>query len=242
MLFLRVFVDTNIYKYAATKLPRLRPRPIKLNWGGKDTDTTVHNFVTVNPNLNIKNNPQLRAEVELIPEIVAMQSNEKIKFCETAESMLEKWGLPNMDSETGNLYGAEITTIEAPIKYSRNLMGWNFDAYEEQAKFLGKIKNSRFLEIQKATGAYQGANAPNRNQLLDAFHLWCAEGAKCDAFLTGEAQKLRRLMSQKRNFKFEPSIVLPSELLKMIENTKYKSLKGKIKRNLRKKGWIAPLF
>lgn len=161
---MKVFVDTNIYKYAATQLPRLRPRQTTLNWGGKEFETTVHDFVTVNPNLNINRETWLRREVELIPEIIALQKAENIEFCETSESMLEKWSIPNMDSKSGQLFGANITYIEAPIKYSRMLVGWNFDALDEQYNFLSRINHKRFAEIQRATGAYQGKNPPNRNQ------------------------------------------------------------------------------
>jgi hypothetical protein len=46
------------------------------------------------------------------------------------------------------------------------------------------LNDKRFLELQKITGAFQGKRGVQRNQLLDAFHLWCAEHNKCDFFLS----------------------------------------------------------
>ena len=238
---MRVFVDANIFKYAATQLPRLRPRQQTINWGGREFETVVYDFVTVNPNEKIDNNPKLKKEVELIPEIVALQKKESIVFCETTELMIETWGLPNMDSKTGRLYGANITKIQPPIKYSRIWLGWNVDPKEAQLRFLMGLDSQRFKEIQRATGAFQGHNSPNRNQLLDAFHLWCAENADCEVFLTGEAEKLRRVMSNKKNFTYNPKVLLPSELLNLLDGGFPKSIYRKVIRSLRQKKLIPPV-
>lgn len=141
--------------------------------------------------------------------------------------MIETWGLPNMDSKSGWLCGAELTYIEAPIRYSRMLSSWHTqenDAKELQYDFLRDIDAPRFLEIQKATGAFQGKNPPNRNQLLDAFHLWCADHAGCEVFLTGEAEKLRGLIARKKNFSLGPKVLKPSELLELLGHRRHKKL------------------
>ncbi len=239
---MKVFVDANIYKYSATRLLRLRPRKQVINWGGEELETVVHDFVTVNPNENIRNNPLLRKEVDLIPEIVALQQKEGIEFCETTESMLETWGLPNMDSRAGWLYGAKITWIDAPIKYSRILLGWNIDAKEAQYQFLLGIDSPRFKEIQKAVGAFQGEKPPNRNQLLDAYHLWCAEHAGCEFFLTGEAKKLRQGMSRKKGFKYNPQVLLPSELLNILDGRLNKKIYRRATRWLRQLKLLPPVI
>jgi len=223
-LAIRVFVDANIFKYSATRLRRLRPRSQTINWGEKEFETTVHDIVYVNPNLRIANNDNLRREVDLIPEIVALQDKESIEFCITTEAFLEIMGLPDMDSMTGRLFGAKITRINAPIKYSRVLIGSNIDAKKAQYDFLRGIKSKRFIEIQKATGAYQGKNPPNKNQLLDAFHLWCAEHSGCDVFLSGEAIKLRNLMKRKKNFCYKTQLMIPSELLARLDGRLYKKI------------------
>ncbi|OGP41631.1 MAG: hypothetical protein A2090_06470 [Deltaproteobacteria bacterium GWD2_42_10] len=80
-----------------------------------------------------------------------------------------------------------------------------------QFNFLSSIKNKRFLELQKMTGAYQGAKKLNRNQLLDAFHIWCAEHNKCDYFLTLDFKLVNVIRRQKGATLSE--LVTPSELM-----------------------------
>ena len=214
---MKVFVDTNIFKYSASELRRFRPSKQDIDWAGKKHVVEVYEEIIVNPNDNITNNARLRSEVDLIPEIVHLQNSESIQFCITSELDVETMGIPSMDSLSGRLYGAEIIWVDPPIKYARVVSGWCLDAKEDQYEFIRSLKSPRFEQIQKAVGAYQGVNPPNRNQLLDAFHLWCAEHACCDFFLTAEAEKLNRMMSQKKNFSYEPSIVSPSELLSVLD-------------------------
>jgi hypothetical protein len=67
------------------------------------------------------------------------------------------------------------------------------------------------------TGAYQGGGKWNRNQLLDAFHLWCAEYNKSDYFLTLDF-KLIRILGQNRKTRLPVRAVRPSELLAALES------------------------
>ena len=214
---IKVFVDANIFKYAAANLRRFSPYKKSINWGGVEIETTVNDIVYINPNLSINNNDKLLEETRLIPKIVALQEDKNIEFCITSELMLEVMGLPNMDSSDGLLFGAKITYIEPPVKYSRILISHNLNTKEEQYSFLRGLKSKRFLEIQKATGAYQGENAPNPNQLLDSYHLWCAEHSKCNVFLTGEAKKLNNSINGKNNFSCDVKIASLSDLIGIIE-------------------------
>jgi hypothetical protein len=63
-------------------------------------------------------------------------------------------------------------------------------------------------------GAEQG-NDVNRNQLLDAFHLWCAEHRDCDYFLSLDF-KLAQMTANSRQ-KLRCRVVLPSELLAALD-------------------------
>jgi hypothetical protein len=120
-------------------------------------------------------------------------------------------GLPNLDSETGEFYGAPRKIVEAPIKYGRVLFRAHGDYKAEQFYFLRSVKHERFLELQRITGAYQGEDKVNRNQLLDAFHLWCAEHSGCIFFLSLDF-KLAQVVRKSKS-KFGIPIVRPSELL-----------------------------
>jgi hypothetical protein len=86
-----------------------------------------------------------------------------------------------------------------------------------QVDFCSRIKNSRFLEIQRAVGAWQGRGVIQPNQLLDAFAIWCAEFNKCDAFLTLDF-KLAKMARDDPKHRVIVPILRPSEVLSRIEN------------------------
>src|SRR6202035_657880 len=108
----------------------------------------------------------------------------RVEFLINIETQMEIWGLPNLDSETGRFYGAARRVVEAPADYNRIMFGGNASYKEEQFNFLRSLQHDRFLELQRVTGAYQGEVEINRNQLLGAFHLWCAEHNASDFFLS----------------------------------------------------------
>ena len=238
---MKIFVDANIFKFSSSQLLRLKPREQTINWAGHESTSVVYDFVNINPNENIKNSEKLRKEVDLIPEIIALQADIPIEFCVTVESDFETWGIPDMDSQTGWLYGAGITILEAPISYSRILIGVDGDPMKDQYDFLTGITSDRFLQFQKATGAYQGKKPRNRNQLLDAFHLWSAEHNECDVFLTADF-KLQKAIINKKGFDYAPRILLPSELLDFVDDTLYKKICRKLVRWMRKNKILRPLF
>lgn len=206
----KVFVDTNVLKFSATDLLRLRPRMQQLQWGNKQIDVVVHDFVRVNPNDKIRN-PELKAEAELLPALAELGKQGRVQFITQTEAEQESWGLPNMDSRKGRFYGAPITWTQGPFKYSRVIAGGNMSPRDLQLNFLKSIDHPRFTQLMKITGAYQGANELNCNQLLDAFHLWCAEHESADYFLTLDF-KLARVVS-KAGTRYRVPIVRPSELL-----------------------------
>lgn len=210
----KVYIDTNVLKFSATRLPRLSPRKQTINWGGRVHEVTVHDFVRVNPN-DLIDNPELKAEAELLPTLAEAGKHGEVKYVIQMETLCESWGIPKMDSETGKFYGASLEDAEAPIKYSRVLLGSNHDVRKMQFSFLSSIKNRRFMELQKMTGAYQGLGKLNRNQLLDAFHIWCAEHNRCDYFLTLDFRLINVLRKQNRHLLVE--VVKPSELVKKID-------------------------
>jgi len=214
----KVYIDTSVLKFSATQLPRLRPRQQKINWGGRVHEITVHDFVDINPNDFIEN-PELKAEAELLPELAEAGKRGQLKYVIQMETLFESWGIPNMDSATGRFYGAPYETVDAPIKYGRVIAGGLDDPKDMQFEFLANIKSKRFVELQKITGAYQGEGNLNRNQLLDAFHLWCAEHNKCDYFLTLDF-KLIRVLRQSHELQLEVQVVRPSELLAAVKGTR----------------------
>ena len=228
----KVYLDANVFKFSATQLPRLRSREVTINWGGREQSVTLHDSVTVNPNEGIEN-PELKGEAELLPQVAALGGTGRVVFVTSFETKLEVWGLPDLDTQTGYFYGAHIEIVDAPVQYSRIVFGagdktednqgkkrnkgkrTNDDDYKQtQLNFLRSLTYPRFLELQRITGAYQGESAVNRNQLLDAFHLWCAEHNGCDFFLSLDF-KLANIIRKATSKPLVP-VVRPSELLRAV--------------------------
>jgi hypothetical protein len=84
--------------------------------------------------------------------------------------------------------------VEGPFQYGRVVVDGT--RRDHQYEFLRSVKHARFTELQRSCGAYQGADKPmQRNQLLDAFHVLCAESASATYFLTLDDKLIRALMS-----------------------------------------------
>jgi hypothetical protein len=113
------------------------------------------------------------------------------------------------------LLEAKITWVGGPIRYSRMISPHSFFADGEerdvQLAFLSSLTNERFLQLQKACGVDQGSTK-NPKQLLDAFHIWCAESAGATHFLTNDGKLVRHLSTHAR-FPPHVKVVLPSQLL-----------------------------
>ena len=210
-----VYFDANILKFSETKLRRFKPRQKIVTWGDMIITSEVNDIVYLNPNDSIKNNEKLKTEARLLGDIAQLAKDKRISLVIQSETLLESWGLPNLDSQSGKFYGAPYKLVEAPVKYGRVIVG-DSDPIEDQFRFISSITNKRFVDLQKATGAYQGEKPLNRNQLLDAWHLWCAEYNKCDYFLTLDI-KLNRVVTKSKSWPGEVKIVLPSELLESIK-------------------------
>src|ERR1017187_573688 len=169
----KVYLDTNVFKFSATELPRLQEELKEVHWGGRPQMVKLHRPVIVNPNDKLDPGSQIRAEAELLPKVAQLAKDGLVTFCLDAETQVELSGIPNLDSRTGYFYGAPWVPVDAPVKYGRILYGGLEDPMEGQYRFLKNLEHERFLELRRICGAQQGKNV-NRNQLLDAFHIWCA--------------------------------------------------------------------
>lgn len=211
----KVYVDTNVFKFAATELPRTRRVFKGVNWGGVTQLAEVHQPITVNPNERIEPGSELRAEVQLLPKVAQLARDGVIVLAISSETTIELSGIPNLDSMTGELYNAPRILVQPPIRYGRVVFGGTEDFTDLQLNFIEALKDKRLLELRRTCGADQGAKV-NRNQLLDAFHLWCAEFNACEYFLSLDF-KLARVIGRAKT---KPScrIVRPSELLSLLDS------------------------
>jgi hypothetical protein len=211
-----IFLDVNVFKFSATQLPRYEPRHQKIQWGPREFEVVVHDEVLLNPNDSITN-PDLRREADLLPTVANLGKNEEVTFVIHHEALQELWGIPNLDTLTGSFYGASLTFIEAPVCYRRVSGGLGIDSRAEQYRFLASLRERRFVQLQRVTGAFQGEHPPNRNQLLDAFHLWCAEHHGAKYFLTLDFALIDAVRRSKTVVECQP--VRPSELLAQLRSS-----------------------
>ncbi len=208
---MKVYLDANVFKFSATKLPRFFPRDQEINWGGHIFTAKVHDIGHLNPNDGIAN-PELKAEADLLPAIAELVKSRKIVAVSQVETWYETWRMKNMDSESGKFYGADVGECKPPLEYGRIVIGAGVDFRRGQLDFISSISHSRFLEIQKVVGAHQGPGKKNSNQLLDAFAIWCAETDACDAFLSLDFS-LAQMVARDRKKRVRLPILRPSELI-----------------------------
>lgn len=211
----KVYIDANVYKFSATKLRRFIPREKNLGISEQMKNGIIYEIGNVNPNDSIEN-PELKREADLLPLLAEAGKERRVSFCVHWETILEVWGLPKMLGSGKSFYGAPIEIVEAPIIYQRISLDGVHDAQDMQYKFLCELKNKRFLKLQKVTGAYQGQNQPNRNQLLDAFAIWCAEHNNCDFLLTLDF-KLIKIVSINPRTPIKVKLIKPSALIKRLD-------------------------
>lgn len=207
---LRVFVDTSVIKLSviARRVYHVKRRTVR--WGGVEKTFDLHVPGYDYPFSRL-NNPRMRRDAVAIFFLAEAAKRGWIEFVSSLEAMFELWGLPKVDSVTDHLFGANLRYLEEPILYERTLFDGGQRARDMQYEFLSSVTSPRFVELQKSTGAFQGKDRPlNRNQLLDAFHLWCSERNSSDYFLTSD-YSLQRLVGCSK-VQTTP-IVTPEELL-----------------------------
>jgi hypothetical protein len=206
----KIYLDTNVYKLSATELPRYRVEMKQVSGGGKTFTLPLHTPVVINPNDRLDENSEIKVEALLLPTVASLAEEGIVNFLIGIETQVELSFIPNLDSRTGYFYNAPRTMVEPPVRYGRVLYGGIEDPKQAQYAFLKRLQDPRFLELRKMCGAEQG-NDVNRNQLLDAFHLWCAEYHDCEYFLSLDF-KLARVTANSRK-KPRCRVVRPSELL-----------------------------
>jgi len=216
---IKIFVETNVFKFSATRIERLiRVNKPTRNAQGEITGVLLYEPGYINPNEKIQN-PELRTEADLLPQIADIAKAGKFQLLTHREAMYEGWGLPNMNSATGDFYDALVAEAEAPIKYGRALFYPRISAKELAKDFFAGIQDKRYRTLAKISGAYQGDNKYNLNQLRDAFYLWCAEYNDCECLLTLDF-KFIKMIRRDRKHNVKVKVVRPSELLEQGQRLK----------------------
>jgi len=206
-----VFLDTTVYKYSATRLPRTRPvrRPTR-DARGHVTGYVLAEDIYVNPNDRMENPEQLH-EAELLEAVAQRVKDGTARAVSTVEVLGEWIRLPKMDCQ--KFYGAPVEMVPTPVLYGRPLTL----SQEQQVRLVGGIQHPRFDELQRVTGAFQGVNPRTANQLLDAFHIWSAEHHACEFFLTLDMKLIKSVQAHQ----LRPArtlMVKPSQLLAHLDD------------------------
>jgi hypothetical protein len=210
-----VFIDTNILKFSAVKKHVYRPKTETINWGGFEHSVQLHEPYTTNDLHKIKNETQRRDAV-LLGMLAYAGISGRLNFHIHHEVKHETWGLPGMTSASGQFFGCPINSVPDPdVPRDRTVIGGTRTFKEHALDFLSDIRNPRFVELTKMTGAYQGKDKPlNHNQALDAYHIWCAECANMHYFLTMD-YKLQKVVGRSKT-KTPVAVRTPDQLLREV--------------------------
>ena len=208
-----VFLETTVLKASVDTQLAFMPRAETMRWGDRDITVNVHHPVYVNQNVKfLRQGRRERFEDTIALRFIAALAKEgKLKLLSHNEVYFEAMGLPRVYGSGPLFYGAPICKVPGPFEYGRVIADGSGD--DHQFNFLSNIRYPRFLELQKVCGAYQGKHRPpNRNQLIDAFHVLCAEWSGARYLLTLD-DKLSRSISNDKAHSIRVVPITPKRLL-----------------------------
>ena len=206
-----VFLDTSVLKASIDSRFVFQIENQKIEWGAHTVDIKVSKPVLLNPNVRFREqgNEDRFQDTIALRYIAALTREGKIRLVCHNEVRFELFRLPKVGGAP--FYGVPIDWVDGPFKYGRVIADGS--KRDHQYEFLIKLEIPRFQELQRACGAYQGTGKPpNRSQLLDAFHLLCAEHAEAQYFLTID-DALIRAISNHRSTSLRTLPVTPMRLV-----------------------------
>ncbi|NBB70454.1 MAG: hypothetical protein GVY33_09035 [Alphaproteobacteria bacterium] len=211
-----IFLDTNIFKFAARKKKVRVPHRERVEWGEIVEDIDVYRPYVHNSIHRIRDKKQ-RMDALYIPMLAFSGIQGHAIFWTHNEVNIEMSGIPGMSNIHGLFYNCPINRLPSPEgERYRIIAGENKTLDEHTLDYLSNIEHKRYKEIAKFTGGFQGKSRKmNRNQALDAYHLWCAERSQMDYFVTMDYKLIKIIKNNKKaNFQFE--IVNPKILFEQI--------------------------
>lgn len=210
---MRVLLDASVLRHSIDRRIIARGIEKTITRGGKDITVPLTRWREEHP--GEKTDRELRKHIRILPLIAHAAKRRQLELFVHAEILVEYWGHPGMPDTRGIFQGAPISTARDPVRYSRVIVGGSESADELQASFLAGLGHPRFLELQHVTGA-NNLGPRRRNALADAFHLWTAEAAGMDCFLTTDMKLVRAAATnrpQKPRVRVVTPVGLTTELL-----------------------------
>lgn len=210
-----VFLDTTVLKFSAEGLVQKVVHPQLVDWGGRQAQVMLTQFVDYFPNDRLS--PKFAKEVQQLPFIAHLARRGRIRVITHREVMIEFFGLPKTDDPRGFFCGAPIEDAPDPFPYDRLVAGGGCSTADHQYNFVRSIRHPRYDQLKRAAGAQPGSGK-YKNQLLDAFHLLCAESAKADYFLAADRVLIRHVASH-RSTKVAVALMEPTVIVKEFVRT-----------------------
>jgi hypothetical protein len=234
---MRILIDRNLERHAVTHTTRTTPQPVK--WGPLQLDVPVVQRCHDEPR---EDESFLREQLPYLVSLCCAAKERKLEFCTSRE--LEEEARRQPVSKQGNLgidwfAGVEMTNVPCPVDRFSLMSGtigpdfdftkvlreaylsvdaialWNKGLFDpdpdtqksKQLDFFRWIIHPRFVHLKTTLG---GA------QLADAFHLWTAEEAHLDVFLTMDKKFLNNVRNRLKAIGFAVSVMAPKELCDQI--------------------------
>jgi len=156
----------------------------------------------------------IKAQVRAVGLLVEAARHAKLTICHEVESVVEMMHSTNaMASKRINalLAGVSLKGIPSPFEHSRLLAGFGVtkesaDKDREEMLDFAIANYPRMKEIHEAIGG---------NKKADAYHIWAAESAGVDFFVSMDEKLVNSVRHQKK-IRFRTEILYPAELVNQL--------------------------
>jgi len=207
-----MFLDASALQCAVQRRIVGRPQRRTVDWGGTRCTVDLTQFVAIDPTAICKR--VQRREARRLPVLAWLANRGRVELLTQTEVFWEFLGLRGTRNAFGHFFGAPMTHVESPLVYGRILVDGLRSPHEMRQDFFARISHPRFQQLKRATGAYQGDRPSPPNEVADTFHIWCAENAGADVFVTLD-EDLVDLVARHRRFRPKVAVELPSRAIRL---------------------------
>lgn len=202
---LTVLLDGMIRPWAITHIWMMKPQTVQ--WGPRKITLPVANLEAKAPLGQI--HAWLQGQLDCLPHIAHLAEVGNIKCYTTIEIAFEGWGRPGVDGKGTEIDLFRNVRIEKIPPAVNRTMQWSRsegETKERKQAFLKSIREPRFLELVSVIGLTHAG---------DIFHLWSAEKAGLDCFLSADRKFINAVNNarkDRRKVKIKVDVLSPSEL------------------------------
>jgi len=207
---IRIFVDTSIVRFADRERELWLKQKSTVRWGPTTQKIEIIVPHTERPleKLNTGEHAQAYADARLIERVEELAKAKLIVLCWHLETHLEYIRHRPLGISAPPILDL-IEPAHCPIYYGRMLVS-PFDHEDKQLEFLRGLQHPEFEKWKALVGARPGTKR-ERNQLMDAWHLWSGDHNHCDYFLTMDYRLIESVRARKCTSPMR--IVAPTQFL-----------------------------